>query len=77
MKTLTILVFAASAWTGAGCTALDASTETQATRSEPVWATGTNIARHKNAGEVSVMSQQGYEATRMPAPIPQAPGGGH
>jgi hypothetical protein len=77
MKSLTILVFVASAWAGAGCTPLDTSTEAQATRTEPVWATGTNIARRKNAGEVSTMSQQGYEQTRMPAPIPTTPGGGH
>jgi hypothetical protein len=77
MKSFAILAFIASAWAVAGCTAIDASTEAQEARTEPVWTTGSNIARHKNSGEVSVMSQQGYEQTRMPPPIPQAPGGGH
>ncbi len=77
MKSFTILVFVASAWAAAGCTAIDTSTEAQATRAEPVWTTGSNIARHKNAGEVSAMSREGYEQTRMPTVVPTAPGGGH
>ena len=77
MKSFAIPVFIACAWSMGGCTPLEADKDGQSARSEPVWATGTNIARHRNAGEVSVMSQEGYEQTRMPAPIPQAPGSGH
>jgi hypothetical protein len=77
MKSFTILVFVACAWSMGGCTPLEADKEGQSVRTEPVYVTGSNIAKRRNAGEVSVMSREGYEQTRMPPPVPTMPGGGH
>ncbi len=51
----------------------------QAMREEPVYITGSNIARRHNAGEVSVMNADAFERARSAVnpPIPVPAGGGH
>jgi hypothetical protein len=75
MKGLALTFFVALASISGGCATAD--TEAQAKREEPVYITGSNIARKQHSGEVSVMSADGYQATRMPANVPTMPGGGH
>ena len=55
--------------------------DTQGAREEPVYVTGSNIARKDrvHSGEVSIMNAEAYERAReaLNPPIPQVPGGGH
>jgi len=73
---LSIFGLSAAASTLGGCAD---SIDPQARREEPVYITGSNIARKEHSGEVSVMSAEAYERARssITAPIPQVPGGGH
>jgi hypothetical protein len=62
-KKLAVLVALASVAGVQGC-ALQADTQGEP-RTEPVYITGSNIARKTHSGEVSVMSAEAYEQARM------------
>jgi hypothetical protein len=75
MKGLALTLFVALASISGGCATAD--TDAQARREEPVYITGSNIARKTHSGEVSVMSGDAYQAARMPVTVPTMPGGSH
>jgi len=62
MKKLAILVALASIGGLEGCAMADLQGEP---RPEPVYITGSNIARKTHSGEVSIMSAEAYEQARM------------
>ena len=64
MKKLAILVALASIGGLEGCAVADLQCEP---RAEPVYITGSNIARKQkvHSGEVSIMSAEAYEQARM------------
>jgi hypothetical protein len=78
-KGLTLLSILAA---GAAISALGGcadSYDPNAVREEPVYVTGSNIARKQHSGEVSIMSADAFERARSAVnpPIPQTPGGSH
>ena len=77
-KALILLSLLAAAGGIEGCAV---QADTQGAREEPVYVTGSNIARKDrvHSGEVSIMSGEAYERARQAVnpSIPQVPGGGH
>lgn len=75
-KALILILLLAAAGGIEGCAV---QADTQGAREEPVYITGSNIARKQHSGEVSVMSGEAYERARQAVnpSIPQVPGGGH
>ncbi|HXS52951.1 MAG TPA: hypothetical protein VN782_10505 [Usitatibacter sp.] len=73
-----VSLFAASA-TFYGLAGCAVPSDSQALREEPVYITGSNIARRQPVGNVSAISADAYERAReaLNPPIPQVPGGGH
>ena len=78
MKT-NLLVLSSLLAAAGGIDGCAVDTDAQSMREEPVYITGSNIARRHNAGEVSVMSGEAFERARdsVNPSIPQVPGGGH
>ncbi len=78
MKKKAVILFSFLA-ASAGIEGCAVQADTQGVREEPVYITGSNIARKQQSGEVSVMSGDAYERARSavtPA-IPTMPGGAH
>ncbi len=76
---LVLLSIFSAAMAASGIAGCADSVDPQAVREEPVYITGSNIARKQHSGEVSVMSGEAYERARssVTPSIPQVPGGGH
>ena len=74
-KTIILVAALASSAGIEGC-ALQADAQAEP-RAEPVYITGSNIARKQSSGEVSSMSGEAYQRAReaVTPPIPSAPGG--